>query len=87
LRSRLGPQVDLSCTARAASRCLAWLAIVVVATSGCGGKTVAKSHVSSQRRVTPRAPAYRVGQYCLPSADSKYRAFGLTCGHHHLAKR
>jgi len=71
----------------ALSGCLAWLAIAAFAASGCGGKTAARSHVSPQRSVTPPVPAYRVGQYCLPSADAKYRAFGLACERHHLAKR
>jgi hypothetical protein len=68
----------------------AWSATVLVlmiALSGCGGKTVAKSTTSAHARLAKPAPAYRVGQYCVSSREAKYRAAGLTCRRHHLARR
>jgi hypothetical protein len=32
------------------------------------------------------APAYRVGQYCVPSDEARYRAAGMTYDRHHLAR-
>jgi hypothetical protein len=67
-----------------------WSAIVLVVVmglSGCGGKTAVKTDTSAHARAAKPAPAYRIGQYCLPSREAKYRAAGLTCRRHHLARR
>lgn len=68
---------------------LSWSALVlilVIGLGGCGGKNAAKTTASAHVRTAKPAPAYRVGQYCLPSREAKYRTAGLTCTRHHLAR-
>ena len=60
---------------------------IVVGVSGCGGTPATKTTTSAHPRFAKSAPAYRVGQYCLTSREAKYRAAGLTCRRHHLARR
>lgn len=60
---------------------------IVIGVSGCGGASAGKTGASAHVRAAKTAPAYRVGQYCLPSREAKYRAAGFTCGKHHLARR
>jgi len=64
----------------------AGLLIGVMSLGGCGGKAAAKTSTSEHVQAARSAPAYRVGQYCLSSKEAKYRAAGLTCRRHHLAK-
>jgi hypothetical protein len=88
IRLRLTNTLNFRCPSAALPGYFACLALVAFSVSGCGGRTVATSGVAPpKRKVVAPLPAYRVGQYCLPSEETKYRAAGLACGHHHLAKR
>jgi hypothetical protein len=60
---------------------------IAIGMVGCGGKAAVKADTSARARVAKSAPAYRVGQYCVASRDAKYRAAGLACKKHHLARR
>ncbi len=60
---------------------------IAISLGGCGGKSAVKTDTSAHARVAHTVPAYRVGQYCLPSREAKYRAVGLACTRHHLARR
>jgi hypothetical protein len=62
------------------------LLIVATGLGGCGGKSAVKTSTSAHVQAEKATPAYRVGQYCLPSREAKYRAAGLTCTRHHLAR-
>jgi hypothetical protein len=66
---------------------LSILVAVAIGVSGCGGTAAVKTDTSARARAAKLAPAYRVGQYCLSSREAKYRAVGLTCRWHHLARR
>ncbi len=65
-----------------------WSAVFVIAVgvSGCG-KSAVKTSTSAHVRTATSAPAYRVGQYCLPGKEAKYRAAEFVCKKHHLARR
>jgi hypothetical protein len=69
---------------------LSWSATVLaiaIGVAGGGGTTAVKTDTSARARAAKPAAAYRVGQYCLTSKEAKYRAAGLTCTRHHLARR
>lgn len=74
------------------SKGLSWRAsglaavLIAVGLAGCGGSAAVKTGASKQVGVVRPTPAYRVGQYCLPSNEVKYRAVKLTCTRHHLAR-
>ncbi len=61
--------------------------VVAVGVSGCGGASAGNVSTSAHLRAARTAPAYRVGQYCLPSKEAKYRAAGFVCKKHHLVRR
>jgi hypothetical protein len=54
---------------------------------GCGGGSTATTSTSGRARTAKLAPAYRAGQYCLPTQDAKYRPAGFECKKHHLARQ
>jgi len=62
------------------------LSLIAMMLAGCGDSTHMSTTASTSARAPHRAPAYRVGQYCLPSREAKYRAAGLTCTSHHLVR-
>jgi hypothetical protein len=69
---------------------LSWVALVLavaIGLSGCGGSSAAKAGSSARTRKAKPAPAYRVGQYCLPSKQARYRVAGMACRKHHLVKQ
>jgi hypothetical protein len=65
-----------------------WSVVLAIAigVSGCGKSTV-KTDTSAHVRTVGSAPAYRVGQYCLPGKEAKYRPAGFACRKHHLVRR
>ncbi|HTU79637.1 MAG TPA: hypothetical protein VMF09_12840 [Solirubrobacteraceae bacterium] len=69
-----------------ATRVTGILVLAAIAVSGCGAKTTGGSTAAHRPTARRPPPAYRVGQYCLVTKEAKYRAVGLTCSHHHLAR-
>jgi hypothetical protein len=65
---------------------LSILVAVAIGVSGCGATAVVRTDTSAHARVAKPTSAYRVGQYCVSSTEAKYRAAGLTCAQHHLAR-
>jgi hypothetical protein len=72
---------------RAARLSIVVAAVMMIGLTGCGGKATVKAATSNHARAVQPAPTYRAGQYCLTSKEAKYRTAGLTCKHHHLARR
>jgi len=66
--------------------CGAIVLMVAICVGGCGGSLAAKTGSPVHAQVGKAVPAYRVGQYCLPSRETKYKAAGLVCKRHHLAR-
>jgi hypothetical protein len=74
MRSRLRPSLA------------ATLLVIAIGASGCGGKSTVKTSTLTRTQAVRSAPAYRAGQYCLPSKEARYRAAGFACKRHHLAR-
>jgi hypothetical protein len=58
---------------------------IILALGGCGS-AVTKAGTVRQAQSSRPALAYRVGQYCDPSKAVRYKASGLECHRHHLAR-
>jgi hypothetical protein len=76
---------------RAGSRLLAAccgvsLVAIALALCACGSTSTVKSPSTTNAKTVRAAPAFRVGQYCTVTKEASYRAAGLRCRNHHLAK-
>src|ERR1039457_5318247 len=74
---RAAPAIGVEEAARRRSHGAVWLVTLAVGLGGCGGTATTRTTSAVHVHPTQAAPAYRVGQYCLPSKEAKYRAARL----------